>query len=193
MGPLVFQLVQDVDIAEWTQDVSHQSRFANGALNRIKPRPDCTFRTDHSGDGAGHLAEDIISACHGLLAGRHCICDLLCCLQSWIDYRHGDHHDTMLDALRKAGDFWEEALVCWTRHDLMWISLTPTIGTNNCDGRTEEFDEMPTRSGDGEHVCIGGDVAEDLKRSVVLEEKIHLYTNATDVLKHVAKLHVFWI
>jgi hypothetical protein len=44
---------------------------------------------------------------------------------------------------------------------------------------------MPTRPRDGEKIYIGVDISQDVQRRMVLEEQIHLNTNAPDVLEHV--------
>lgn len=49
---------------------------------------------------------------------------------------------------------------------------------------------MPTRPRDGEKIYVGVDISQDVQRRMVLEEQIHLNTNAPDVLEHVRGLHM---
>ena len=99
----------------------------------------------------------------------------------------------MLYALGKHGNFREEALVGWTSHDLMRVSLRAAVGTYNHYCWAEILDKVPTGTCDGEDVCICADVSEDLKGSVMLEKQIHFYTDTTNVLEHVRKLHIFGV
>ena len=72
----------------------------------------------------------------------------------------------------------------------MRISFTSGIRSNNRDCRAKKLDEVPSGAGDGEEIVVVGDTSKDFEGSVVLEKQVHLYANATNVLEHVAKLHV---
>lgn len=52
---------------------------------------------------------------------------------------------------------------------------------------------MPACAGDSEEVHVVANVAKDVKGCMVLEEEIHLDTDAADVLEHVRELHVLGI
>lgn len=52
---------------------------------------------------------------------------------------------------------------------------------------------MPTGAGNGEEISVVVDIAEDVEGRVVLEEEIHLDTDAANVLEHVGELHMLGI
>lgn len=52
---------------------------------------------------------------------------------------------------------------------------------------------MPASTGDSEEIDIIVDIAEDVESSVVLEEEVHLDTDAADIFEHIRELHVLWI
>lgn len=52
---------------------------------------------------------------------------------------------------------------------------------------------MPACAGYSEEVHVVADVTEDVESCVMLEEEIHLDTDAADVLEHVRELHVLGI
>jgi hypothetical protein len=99
MSPLIFQLVEDIDVAERTQNTSHQSGLANRSLHRIEAGAHGAFGTDHPGDGAGHFSKNVIRTRHGLLARGDRAGNLLGCIESGIDHRHGEHENAMLYTL----------------------------------------------------------------------------------------------
>lgn len=72
----------------------------------------------------------------------------------------------------------------------MRITLGACVWTNDCNGRTEVFDEVPSGSCDSEEVVVVLNVAQDFKSGVMLEEEVHFDTDAADVLEHVGELHV---
>lgn len=75
----------------------------------------------------------------------------------------------------------------------MRVSLRTAVGANDRDAGTEVLDEVPSGPSDCEEVHVVADIAEDLERCVMLEEKIHLDTQPSNVLEHVGELHVFRI
>lgn len=72
----------------------------------------------------------------------------------------------------------------------MWVPLRATVRADDDNGRAEIFDEMPARASDGEYVGICVDIAENLEGSMMLEEEIHFYAYAANVLEHIRELHV---
>jgi hypothetical protein len=52
---------------------------------------------------------------------------------------------------------------------------------------------VPACASDCEQVHVIADVAQNLKRCVVLEEQVHLNAESSNVLEHVGKLHVLGI
>ena len=97
----------------------------------------------------------------------------------------------MLHGLRKHGHFWEEPLVGRASHNLVRVSLRAAVRTYNHHGGTEILDKVPTGTCDGEDVRVCADVPKNLESSMMLEQEIHFYTDATDVLEHVRELHIF--
>jgi hypothetical protein len=75
----------------------------------------------------------------------------------------------------------------------MRIPLASAIWPHDHNCRPKEFDKVPTGAGDGEKVVVVRDISEDLESGVMLEKKIHFHTNPTNVLEHVAELHVLRI
>ena len=193
MSPQIPQLIQNIHIPKRTQDPTHQPRFPHRLLHTLKPAPHHLFRTHHPCHTTRHFAQQIVRPRHGLFPRRHRMRNLFRGFQSRIYHGHRDHHDTMLDTSRQGGDFGEQALVGWTGHDLMGVSLGAGVWTDDDDGGAEVFDEMPAGAGDGEDVGVGGDGAEDLEGGVVLEEEVVFDAEAADVFEHVAELHVFGV
>lgn len=97
----------------------------------------------------------------------------------------------MLYALGQHCDLWEKPLIGRASHNLMRISLAPAIWTDHSHCRTKKLDKMPAGASDRKKIDVIRNVAQDLECGVVLEQKIHLYANAANVLEHVAELHVF--
>lgn len=75
----------------------------------------------------------------------------------------------------------------------MRVPLGASIWADNNDSRTKILDEVPSSPSDGKYVGICVNVAKNFKSGVVLEQQIHFYTNASNILEHVGKLHVFRI
>lgn len=75
----------------------------------------------------------------------------------------------------------------------MRIALRSAVGSYDCHARAQILDEMPAGSGNCEEVHVIADIAQDLKRCVVLEEQIHLDAQSSDVLEHVGELHVLGV
>ena len=119
--------------------------------------------------------------------------NLLSGLKAGVDDGDSDHPDAMLDAWGQHGNFWEKTLVCRAGHDLVRVSFGAAIRPNDDDRRPKVFDKVPTSASDCEDVGIITDVTQELEGSVMLEEEVHLDTDAADVLEHIGKLHVFWI
>lgn len=193
VGPLVFELVEHVDVAEGAEDTAHETRFTNRTFYGVETAADDTLCADDAGDGAGHFAEDIVCTCDGFFAGGDGVGDLFCGFEAGVDDGDGDHPDAMLDARWEHGDFREETLVCRTGHYLMRVSFRPTVGADDHDGGSKVFDKVPAGARDGEDVCVCADVAEDLKRGVVLKEEVGINADSADVLEHVGELHVLGI
>lgn len=100
MGPLVFELVEHVDVAKGTQDPAHETRFTYCALNGVETAAYDALCANDAGDGAGDFAEDVVGACDGFFAGGDGVGDLLRCFEARVNDRNGDHPDTMLHAWR---------------------------------------------------------------------------------------------
>ena len=94
---------------------------------------------------------------------------------------------------RQDGDFGEDALVGWAGHDLVRVAFGATVWSNDRDGWSKILDEVPPSPSDGEEVEIVCDMSEYVERCMMLEEEVHLYPDATNVLKHVAELHILWV
>ena len=131
MSPLVSQFVKHVDFAEWVQNTTHQTCFANGPFHRIEAAADNSFRTHNTCNGASYFAQNIVSTGDGFLSCCDGVGCLLSCFQPRIQYRHRYHPNTMLHAGRQCRNFWEQPLVCWTSHHLVWISLRTTVWAND--------------------------------------------------------------
>ena len=190
VGPLVFELVQHVDIAKGAQKSTHKSRFTDRFLDAIEATANHRLGADDPSHRASYLSKHIISTRDSPLARRNRMRDLLGGLQPRINDRDRDHPDAMLHAGRQHGDFGEQTLVRGTGHDLVRVSLGAAIGPDDDDGGTEMLDEVPAGAGDGEDVDVVADVAQDLERGVVLEEQVHFDADPADVLEHVGELHV---
>jgi hypothetical protein len=67
----------------------------------------------------------------------------------------------------------------------MGVSFRATIGPDDDYARTQILDKVPACASDGEKVHVVVDIAEDIESCMVLEEKIHLDTNAANVFEHV--------
>ena len=193
MRPLVFELVEHVDVAKGTEDTAHQTRFADCALNGVEAAAYDAFCADDAGDRAGDFAKDVVGACDGLFARGDSVGDLFCCFEAGVDDRDGYHPDTVLYTWREHGDFREEALICRACHNLVRVSFRATVGADDHDCRAEVFDKVPAGAGDGEDICVCADVAEDFKCCVMLEEEVHFYADSADVLEHVGELHILGI
>jgi hypothetical protein len=76
---------------------------------------------------------------------------------------------------------------------LVGIPLRATVWADDHDGGAEVLEEVPAGAGDGEKILIVADVAEDLQSGVMLEEQVHFYADAANVLEHIGELHVFRI
>lgn len=68
MRPLVFELIEDIDVAEGAEDAAHETRFAHCTLDRVKTGADCALRTDYAGDTCCDFAEHVVCACDCFLA-----------------------------------------------------------------------------------------------------------------------------
>lgn len=84
-------------------------------------------------------------------------------------------------------------MVGWTGQDALLGPFGTAVWSDDYDGRAEVFDEMPAGAGDGEEVCVGGYVAQDLDGGVVLEEEVHLDRYPADVFEDGGLLHVVWV
>lgn len=52
---------------------------------------------------------------------------------------------------------------------------------------------MPSSARDCEQISIVGNISKKLQRRMMLKKQVHLNANATDILEHVAELHVFGV
>lgn len=191
MGPLVTEFVEHVDVTKGGKDPTHETGFADSFLHGVEAGPYDSFGTDYTSDRAGHFPEKVVSSCDGFLACGYCMCNLLGGFETGIDQWYGDHPDAMLNARRKQSDFRKQALVRWTRHDLMRIPFRSAVWANDDDRRAKVFDKMPAGTGNSKDVCVCTDVAEYLKSRVVLKEKIHFYAHSANIFEHVGELHIF--
>jgi hypothetical protein len=73
------------------------------------------------------------------------------------------------------------------------VSFGTTVWTDDNDGGTQVFYEVPAGAGDGEDVLVGTDVAEEFEGGVVLEEEVHFYAYSADIFEHVGELHVLGV
>ena len=119
--------------------------------------------------------------------------DLLRSFKPWIDDWHRDHPDTVLDTRWKHSDLGKETLICGTSHDLMRVSLRSAIGADNDDCRAQILDKMPSCASDSKDIDIVTNVSQNLQGGVMLEQEVHFYADASNVLKHVRKLHILWV
>ena len=193
VGPLIAEFVQHVDVAEGGENPAHETRFTHCFLDRVETRADHALGADHARDRRRHLAEEVVRSSDGFLARLHGMGELLRGFEAGIHDRDRDHPDAVLHALREHCDFGEQALIGGTGHDLVLIPFTAAVGSHDHHCWTQVFHEMPACACDGEDVGVGADVAEDFEGGVVLEEEVHVNSYATNVLEHVAELHVFWI
>jgi hypothetical protein len=150
VGPLVFQLIEDFNLAERTQNAGHEARFADRALDSVEAGAHGAFGSHHAGDRASDFAKHIVCSRHGFLARCQRVGHLFCGLQPRVDDWHSDHENTVLHGRRQHGNLRKQALVCRSRHDLVWISLTATVGTNEGKCGTKKLDKVPAGTGDGE-------------------------------------------
>src|SRR5271154_1530562 len=162
MSPLVLDLVQDVNITEWTQDAAHESRLADCSLDGVEARANGPFRANNPSDRAGDLTDNIVRTSDGLFACRHCMGNLLCGVKPWVYYRNRKHQNAVLYTLRQHRNLWEDALVRRPSHNLMRIPLAPCVWPNNSNCRAKEFDKVPSCSGDREQINVAGDVAKNI-------------------------------
>lgn len=99
----------------------------------------------------------------------------------------------MLNARWQNGHLGEQALVCRSSHDLMKIAFGPGVWADDYHCGTQEFDEVPARTRDGEDIYVVADVPEEVESGVMLEQKKHFHSDPSNVLEHVTELHVFRI
>ena len=191
MRPLIAELVEHVNVAKGAEDAAHESGFADRFLHAVETRANDGFGAYDTSDRACHFTKNIICSCHGFLPRSNRVDDLLGCFKSWIYDGYGNHPDTVLHALRKHSYFGEEALVRWAGHDLVGIPLRAAVGTYNDYCWPEILDKVPASTCDGEDICVCADVSENFECGMMLEQEIHFYTDSTDILKHIRKLHIF--
>lgn len=96
----------------------------------------------------------------------------------------------MLNTVRQHGNLREYSLIGRTCHNLVGIAFTPRVRSNNSHCRSQELHKMPTCASDGEKISIIGNVAKDFECGVMLEQEVHFDANTTNILEHVAELHV---
>ena len=77
MRPLITELVEHVDVAEWTEDAAHKPGLSDRLLHAIESRAYDALRTHDAGYGARDLAEKVVCPSHSLLARGYGMCDLL--------------------------------------------------------------------------------------------------------------------
>ena len=190
MRPEILQLVEQIDIAKRTEDVAHQPGLSNRFLDRIKPRPHGPLCAHNTRNRTRHFAQHIVRPRHRFLPRSHGLRELLRARHPRVDQRHRHHPDAVLHAGREHRDLGEDTLVRRAREDLVRIAFRAAVRPDDGDRGAQILDKVPACTGDGEQVQVVRDVSEDLKRRVVLEEKIHLDADAADVFEHVGELHV---
>ena len=75
----------------------------------------------------------------------------------------------------------------------MRVPLRAAVRTNDNDSWAKIFDEMPASASDGEDIRVRVDVTKNLEGSMMLEEEIHFYAYAANVLEHIGELHILGV
>ena len=75
----------------------------------------------------------------------------------------------------------------------MGVAFRPAVRPDNDDGWAEILQEVPACAGDSKQIDVVRYATQYVDRGVMLEEKIHLRSDAANVGEHVAELHVLRI
>lgn len=193
MGPLVPEFVEHVNVTKRVENSAHEPGLSNGFLNGVKTRSNHCLGAHNSRNRTSHFTQEVIGTCDRLLPRSHCMRNLLSLFETRVDDGDRNHPDAMLDVGGEHSNFGKYSLVRGACHYLVSVPFRSGVGPHDGNGRAEIFDEMPTSASNSEDICVGSNILENFKGSMVLKKKVHLNADAADILEHIGKLHVFRI